>query len=203
MKKKNYVTYEELTRGQKWVVTRIKNLKTVEEKHEAIRYRVEKGLPIWFLSPALIDLTDLSFLFRHTKINEDLSRWDTSDVTNMEWMFGGAKCFNQNISGWDVSKVTNMQGMFNGAKSFNQDISGWDVSNVTDTGYMFSSAKSFNQDIGGWDLSKVRGMWGMFMCAKSFNQDISGWNIGYVSRYYQIFDSCPISEEFKPLKLAA
>ncbi|BDT03726.1 hypothetical protein SHM_13720 [Spiroplasma ixodetis] len=37
--------------------------------------------------------------------NQDLSSWDTSNVTNMNWMFHGAISFNQNISNWDVSNV--------------------------------------------------------------------------------------------------
>ena len=38
--------------------------------------------------------------------------------------------FNQDISNWDVSNVTDMNYMFTNAKKFNQDISSWDVNNV-------------------------------------------------------------------------
>ena len=73
-------------------------------------------------------VTDMSSLFRfNTSLNSDISFWDTSNVTNMSYMFYGSS-FNQDIGGWDVSSVTNMSYMFSGASSFNQDIGGWDTS---------------------------------------------------------------------------
>jgi surface protein len=53
---------------------------------------------------------------------------DLSSVTNMRYMFNGARLFNGDISGWDVSSVTNMDNMFYNAQAFNQDLSGWCVS---------------------------------------------------------------------------
>ena len=55
-----------------------------------------------------------------------ISNWDTSNVTDMNRMFFGAKEFNQDIGNWDTSKVTNMVGMFLDANNFNKDyISNW------------------------------------------------------------------------------
>ena len=56
-----------------------------------------------------------------------ISKWKTSEVTDMSGLFQDASGFNEDITGWDVSGVTDMNNMFNGARVFNQDISGWDV----------------------------------------------------------------------------
>uniref|UniRef100_A0A7S1BX08 BspA family leucine-rich repeat surface protein n=1 Tax=Corethron hystrix TaxID=216773 RepID=A0A7S1BX08_9STRA len=67
-------------------------------------------------------------LFRDAKyFNEDLSSWNTSNVTDMERMFEYAESFNQDISGWDTAAVTSMRGMFYDAESFNQNVSEWDI----------------------------------------------------------------------------
>jgi surface protein len=82
--------------------------------------------------------------------NEDISKWNTSSVTNMQYMFGTQQQFNQDISRWDVSKVTNMLAMFQYATQFNQDISSWDVSKVNITTTMFYGASAFNQSLCKW-----------------------------------------------------
>ena len=45
-------------------------------------------------------------------------------------MFCNCLLFNQDISKWDVSNVRYMDSMFFGCNAFNQDISKWDVSKV-------------------------------------------------------------------------
>ena len=96
-------------------------------------------------------VTDMSFLFdgldvRNIKIrNIKIDKWDTSNVTKMNYMFEGATSFNQPLSAWDTSNVTNMEGMFGNATSFNQPLSAWNTSNVTNKQYMLCGATSFNE----------------------------------------------------------
>ena len=52
----------------------------------------------------------------------EISTWDTSKVTNMEFMFDGASSFNQPLNNWNVSNVEDMEGMFQNAISFNQPL---------------------------------------------------------------------------------
>jgi len=39
-----------------------------------------------------------------------ISNWDTSEVTDMSYMFDGATAFNQPIGNWDVKKVKDFKG---------------------------------------------------------------------------------------------
>ena len=78
-----------------------------------------------------------------------IASWDTSEVTNMSYLFYHTADFNEDISRWDVSSVTDLTGTLYGATSFNGDLSRWDVSNVTSLDYTFYGATSFNQQLGG------------------------------------------------------
>jgi surface protein len=121
-------------------------------------------------------LTDMSYMFVNASaFNQDLSLWDTSNVTTMFDMFDSAYAFNGNIGSWNTSKVTNMSYMFNYATSFNQDIGSWNTSNVINMQQMFANAKAFNGNIGSWNTSAVINMNTMFYGARVFNQDLSHW----------------------------
>ena len=87
-----------------------------------------------------------SIINRYGKVEN----WDTSKVTDMNYMFISASTFNQDISGWDTSSVTDMEGMFAGAENFDHDISGWDISKVTERDRMFHHATSFNLENSPW-----------------------------------------------------
>lgn len=103
--------------------------------------------------PNLKKVSDLSFMFAGSLMNQDISTWDVSSVTNMSHMFERARNFNQNISSWDVSSVIDMSYMFNSNEAypqvcacafgimsdFDQNLSSWDVSNVKDMTNMFTS----------------------------------------------------------------
>ena len=62
-------------------------------------------------------------MFYGSFFNKDISNWDVSKVTRMEFMFAFSK-FNKDISKWDVSKVKNMKGLFRNTK-FCYDLTDW------------------------------------------------------------------------------
>lgn len=68
----------------------------------------------------------------------------------MMGMFFSASSFNQNLSKWDVSNVSYMGSMFSEATAFNQDLSSWNLSGATDMYGMFKGASSFNQNLCPW-----------------------------------------------------
>jgi surface protein len=74
-----------------------------------------------------------------------IDTWDTSQVTNMKWVFYNKKNINPDVRKWRVESVENMQGMFQSADSFNIDLSGWIVSSVTNMNYMFNQATAYTQ----------------------------------------------------------
>ena len=123
----------------------------------------------------------------------------TSNVTNMEYMFGNCLAFNQDISSWNVSSVTNMSHMFEANSAFNNGATtnvggkpltwtaGTGTSNVTNMGQMFYYAIAFNQDISSWNVSSVTNMQFMFRNASLFNQYISSWNVSSVTDMSYMF----------------
>jgi len=102
-----------------------------------------------------------------TVFNQNIGNWDTSKVTDMNYLFyafaPGQSAFNQNISNWDTSKVTTMREVFLYSDNFNQPIGNWNVSLVTNfTNFMFGktnlnySAANYDALLIGWASRPVK-----------------------------------------------
>ena len=141
------------------------------------------------------NVTDMRFMFYYvTKANPDISKWNTSNVTDMSYMFNMTTKANPDVSRWNTSKVTDMAGMFGGATKANPDVSKWDTSKVTNMSGMFSYATNANPDVSKWDTSKVTTMCGMFNYATNANPDVSKWNTSKVTNIISIFASSGVVE---------
>ena len=95
----------------------------------------------------------------------DLSKFDTSKVTNMGYMFYNiSNPTTLDISNFDTSKVTDMGAMFAYMTSlFTLDLSNFDTSQVTDMAGMFYSVSTLNTlNLSHFDTSKVTDMNHMF-----------------------------------------
>ena len=103
-----------------------------------------------------------------------------------------------NFNDIDTSEVTDMSWIFYNDTNFNGDISGWDTSSVTDMNHMFYYAKNFDRDISDWETGSITNMHCMFCYAESFNQDISSWNVSRVTDSSNIFYHCPIEKKYMP-----
>ena len=148
--------------------------------------------------PVFLQMTIGSYM-----ANKKHSRWDGDIRQAVElWCICPyeAELRYGHISKWDTTNVTNMSELFfcGYSKEFNDSISNWDVSNVTNMSQMFLGAESFNQPIGQWNVSKVTNMEDMFYRASSFNHDISRWDIDMVTNAKDMFTNCPISTKNKP-----
>ena len=126
------------------------------------------------------------------QFNQNISGWNTSNVTDMSAMFYAAVFFNKDIGNWDTSSVTDMSNMFRLALTFDQNIGNWDTSNVTDMSKMFKSDplnfpndfpenSAFNNGgsplIENWNTSNVTDYSEMFSRAANFDHDLGNWSL--------------------------
>ena len=130
----------------------------------------------------------------HYLVSADLTGLDTSQVTNMCYMFARCESLRSlDLAGLDTSHVTDMSGMFAGGDFLkNLDLSGWDTSHVTDMHGMFAECNSLTDlDPSGWDTSRVKDMCGMFdECVSLRSLDVSGWNTSRVTNMCGMFEWC-------------
>ena len=54
----------------------------------------------------------MSYMFQQSKFNQNISKWDVSNVTIMDGMFMMAGKFNQDISKWNIAKAPYSKNIF-------------------------------------------------------------------------------------------
>ena len=112
----------------------------------------------------------------------------------MSDMFSGCSSLTAlDLSRFDTSQVTNMFGMFSGCKSLTAlDLSSFDTSNVRDMNFMFFGCKSLTTiDLSNFDTSKVTNMWVMFSgCSSLTSLDLSYFDTSKVTRMSRMFYGC-------------
>ena len=95
----------------------------------------------------------------------DLSNFDTSKVTNMQYMFRGMSSLTTlNLSNFNTSRVTNMGGMFVDMRNLTSlNLSNFNTSNVTNMSSMFSDMRNLTTlNLSNFNTSKVTNMNSMF-----------------------------------------
>lgn len=146
---------------------------------------------------AKVDATNsCSYLFYEYEAFEmiDISRLDTSNVTDMSWMFTGCgRLSTLDLSILDTSKVTNLSGMFRGCSNLVElNLSHFNTSNVTSMSSMFWECYALsNVDIHNFDTSNVTSIGGMFKgCHNLLSLDVSNFDTSKVTSMDSMFMGC-------------
>ena len=113
------------------------------------------------------NVTDMSYMFygMSNLTTLDLSSFNTSQVTDMKYMF--TYMFNLttlDLSSFNTFKVTDMNHMFSAMRNLTTlDLSNFDTSKVINMQYMFSGMRNLTTlNLSNFDTSKVANMYGMF-----------------------------------------
>ncbi len=124
----------------------------------------------------------------------DLSGLDTSNVTDMSWMFHNCPSLKAlDLSGFDTSKVTYMGAMFCDCPSLEAlDLSGVDTSHVTHMDAMFKGCSSLKAlDLSSFNTSQVTNMGLMFFGCSSLEElDLAGFDTSQVTDMVEMFCDC-------------
>ena len=120
----------------------------------------------------------------------DLSNFDTSQVTDMKYMFRDMSSLTTlNLSNFDTSRVTNMEVMFYGMSSLTSlDLSNFDTSQVKYMNYMFSYMSSLTTlDLSNFDTSQVAYMNSMFSGTSLTSLNLSNFDTSKVMKMSNMF----------------
>ena len=156
-------------------------------------------VPDWDMS----QVTKLPNLFNNIltqacrEFNQDLSKWDVSNVTEGSSTFYDCHAFEgKGLDKWRMPKLTKAEQMFRNCASFNPDLSGWDVSSLESGSRMFFNCKQFEgKGLDKWQTSSLKNMSEMFAkCgiglsgyAEHFNPSLEGWDVSRVFTMRQAF----------------
>lgn len=135
---------------------------------------------------------------------------DTSNVTDMSYMFEEARCLSggwQGMVNWDTSSVTNMEGMFDYVdrrfKTFPRV--NWDTSNVTNMSSMFTWCNVLESvDLSQFNTSNVEDLSGMFdECFKLTKLDLSSFDTRKVTDMGGMFSNMHTEQDDEDLGIVA
>ena len=121
----------------------------------------------------------------------DLFSFNTSKVTNMQFMFYGMSSLTTlNLSNFDTSKVTDMSAMFCSMRNLTTlNLSNFDTSKVTDMSAMFCSMRNLTTlNLSNFNTSKVMNMYSMFYNMSSLTTlNLSNFDTSNVTDMTEMF----------------
>jgi surface protein len=125
----------------------------------------------------------------------DLSKINIKSTKSLKSFFNPLLTIIPDISKWDTSTVTDMSGLFKGCSLLKSlpDISNWNMSEVTDMSEMFSDCSSVVElpDMRKWNTPKLKKMQKMFYnCSNLKSIDISNFETKNVQSLEKLFYNC-------------
>ena len=149
------------------------------------------------------NFNDMSFMFHRCSSLlslPDISKWNTSNVTNFRCMFSNCSLLSSlpDISEWDTSNVIKMDHLFYQCSKLKNipDISKWDTSKVSDMSYMFYQCSSLESlpDLSKWNIFNVNEIYYMFSGCSSLTAlpDLSNWEIKNITNLSCLFKDCSL-----------
>ena len=120
----------------------------------------------------------------------DLSNFDTSKVTNMQFMFSGMSSLTSlDLSNFDTSQVKYMNYMFSYMSSLTTlDLSNFDTSQVAYMNSMFSGTSLTSLNLSNFDTSKVMKMSNMFFNMRNLTSlNLTNFNTSKVTDMEDMF----------------
>ena len=126
----------------------------------------------------------------------DVSKFDTSRVTDMSYMFGMCESLEElDLSNFDTSNVTKMSGLFSINESLKRvNLSSFDTSNVVAMDDMFGMCESLEElDLSNFDTRKVKTMNAMFSGLASENIDLTYLDTSNVEDMRHMFYEATVS----------
>ena len=191
--------------GQNFVKNNHKKCKFIykEQKYALTEYfeipKDNKGDLEIFLE-GIDKITDASGMFSDCSLLcnlDDISEWDTSNITDMSFMFRNCTLLSlPDLSKWNLINVTNIKYMFSGCKSLKSlpDLSGWNTNRIINMSNLFEDCESLISlpDLSKWNMKNVINIDSMFKGCKSLSSlpDLSKWDIKNVTSIENMFHEC-------------
>lgn len=122
-------------------------------------------------------VTNMSHMFRQAATPSiDLTPLDTSNVTDMSFMFKDSDTTSITLGNIDTGKVTTLEGMFYKSKATKIDVSTINTSSVTTTNSMFELSEATSINLNNLDTSNVLDMTCMFKDTQATELDLRSFN---------------------------
>lgn len=141
-------------------------------------------------------VTNMNFMFGNCKGLKvlDVSGLDTASVTDMGGMFFGCEQLESlHLANFDTAKVTDMSAMFGHCFALRElDVSTFQTANVQTFGGMFTRCEALEAlDVSGFDVSNAKDLSEMFSLCKALKQlDVSGFNTASATAMDGMFSHC-------------